>query len=66
MQDFLEHRETGLLVGLDCCAHEHADATHMLGLLCAGNKRPGPRAAKECYELAPPHCLPKAPNAASY
>jgi hypothetical protein len=26
MQGFLEHLETGPLVGLDCCAHEHADA----------------------------------------
>src|SRR5262249_15039759 len=58
MQGFLEHRETGLLVGLDCCAHERADAPHPVRLL--RTRREGPssrRATDKCDEFASPHRL---------
>jgi hypothetical protein len=43
MQDFLEHRDTCLLVCLLCCAHEHADASHAIDLLRARDERPRDR-----------------------
>src|SRR5262245_64628768 len=40
--------------------HEHAEASHALGLLCAGDEWPCCRcAAEKCDELAPSHCLPR-------
>jgi len=39
MQDFLEHRETGLLVGLDCCSHERANPPYLRWLLRAHRSR---------------------------
>jgi len=40
MQDFLEHRDTSLLVSLDCCAHKHADPPYLRGLLRTRRERP--------------------------
>jgi hypothetical protein len=37
--------------------HQHADAPHALGLLCARRKRPCRHAADERDELAPPHSI---------
>jgi hypothetical protein len=37
-----------------CEGHEHADATHPLGLLCARRERPRPSTADERNETAPP------------
>jgi hypothetical protein len=34
-------------------AHDHADAAHSLGLLCAGTQRPRCRAAQQRDELTP-------------
>jgi hypothetical protein len=45
MQDFLEHRDTGLLICLDCRAHEHADTPHAVSLLRTSRKRPRSRAS---------------------
>src|SRR5262249_40480072 len=57
MQVFLEHRETGLLICLDCRAHEHADPTHLLALLRTPRKRPCGRNDNYFNEIASSHCL---------
>jgi hypothetical protein len=60
MKDFLEHRDTGLLVGLDCCAHEHTDAPHVLELLRTRREGPdGSRTSNSIDEIASSHCLPQ-------
>ena len=58
MQGFLEHRETSLLVGLDCCAQKHADPPYLRWLLRARRERPSSRrAADKCDEFASLHRL---------
>src|SRR6516162_6665833 len=67
MQGFLEHRETSLLVGLDCCAQKHADPPYLRWLLRARRKRPSSRrAAEECDEFASPHGLAPQAEALPY
>src|SRR5262249_31110301 len=58
MQDFLEYRDTGLLICLACRTHEHADPPHLLALLRTRRERPCRRcAAHERNDLAPPHSI---------
>jgi hypothetical protein len=46
LQGLLERRDAGLAVWIVCGpVHEHANAPHPFGLLCACNKRPRCHAA---------------------
>src|SRR4029453_5475141 len=61
-QALLEHHVSCLCLRIVRCErHEHADASHALGLLRVSGERTGRyRAAEKCDELAPPHCRPRA------
>ena len=54
LQSLLEGREASLFFGIVCDpAHEHADATHPVGLLRARRQRARCGAAKTDYKLPP-------------
>ena len=67
LQPLHEGRDAGLrfrLIGRR--VHQHANATHSLGLLRARRERPsGCRAADERDELAPPHSITSSARATS-